>query len=267
MSGTATEAVYQLPPDILAGFDEYYQQVVTEDDEPMDNLFSEKQQRLFAQTLYASWTPPQGKKHSPEAKRPFLAAANVGLFFAKSQPPLVPDLLISLDVKPHPNWYAKEHRSYFVWEFGKNPEAVVEIVSNRVGGEAGRKLETYAEIGVPYYVIHDPQRYLSEEVLQVFVLRDGQYHLLEQPLLARLGLRLTLWDGVFEDHYDTWLRWCDAEGNLLQTGEEHAADERLARREAEERASEAEERATEAEERAVRLAAKLRELGLNPDEV
>ena len=168
MSGTATEAVYQLPPDILAGFAEYYQQVVTEDDEPMDNLFSEKQQRLLAQTLYASWTPPPGKKHPPDAKRPFLATANVGLFFAKSQLPLVPDLLISLDVKPHTDWFAKEHRSYFVWEFGKNPEAVVEIVSNRIGGEASRKLETYAEIGISYYVIYDPQRYLGEDVLQVF---------------------------------------------------------------------------------------------------
>lgn len=267
MSGTATETAYQPSPEILASFEEYYQQVVTEDDEPVDNLFSEKQQRLLAQTLYASWTPPPGKKQSPDERRLFLATANVGLFFAKSQPPLVPDLLISLDVKPHPDWRAKEHRSYFIWEFGKIPEAVVEIVSNRVGGEDSRKLETYAEIGVLYYVVYDSQRYLSDDVLRVFVLRDGEYQLLEQPLLARLGLRLTLWDGIFEDHYDTWLRWCDAQGNLLQTGEERAAEEAVARQEAEDRAANAEDRAASAEDRAARLAEKLRELGLDPEQV
>jgi len=280
MPGTITEIAYQPEPEVLSSLDDYYQQVVTEDDEPVDNLFSEKQQRLLAQSLYASWTPPPGKKQAPGAPRPFLAAANVGVFFAKAQPPLVPDLFVSLDAQPHPDWYAKEHRSYFVWEFGKVPEIVVEVVSNREGGELSRKLDGYAEIGVPYYVVYDPQRHLSEEVLQVFALRDGVYQELEQPSLARVGLRLARWDGVFEGHADTWLRWCDAQGRLLLTGEERAAEEAIARREAEERAAEAEERAAEAEERvaeegaarreaeerAARLAAKLRELGADPEQ-
>jgi len=280
MSGTMTEIAYQPEPEVLSSLDDYYQQVVTEDDEPVDNLFSEKQQRLLAQSLYASWTPPPGKKQAPGAARLFLAAANVGVFFAKARPPLVPDLFVSLDVQPHPDWYAKEHRSYFVWEFGKVPEIVVEVVSNREGGELSRKLDGYAEIGVPYYVVYDPQRHLSEEVLRVFALRDGVYQELEQPSLARVGLRLTRWDGVFEGHADTWLRWCDAQGRLLLTGEERAAEEATARREAEERAAEAEERAAEettarreaeeraaeAEDHATRLAAKLRELGVDPEQ-
>ncbi len=294
MSETITEIAYQPGPEVLASLDDYYQQVVTEDDEPVDNLFSEKQQRLLAQSLYASWTPPPGKKQAPGAARVFLAAANVGVFFAKARPPLVPDLFVSLDVQPHQDWYAKEHRSYFVWEFGKAPEVVVEVVSNREGGELDRKLDGYAEIGVPYYVVYDPQRHLGEEVLRIFALRDGVYQELEQRSLARVGLRLTLWDGVFEGHFDTWLRWCDAQGRLLLTGEERAAEEALARREAEDRAAEeavarreaegrAAEEATarreaegraaeealarrEAEDRAARLAAKLRELGVDPEQ-
>jgi Uma2 family endonuclease len=301
MSGTIAETTYQPEPSAQPNPSDaeewaaYYAQVVTEDDEPVDNLFSEKQQRLLAQTLYASWTPPPGKKQAPGEPRVFLAAANVGLFFAKPQPPLVPDLLVSLDVQPHQDWYAKEHRSYFIWEFGKRPEVVVEIVSNREGGELTRKLDAYAEVGVLYYVVYDPQRYLSEEVLQVFVLRDGEYQLLEQPYLRRVGLRLILWDGVFEGHADTWLRWCDAQGNLLLTGEERAAEEAEARRAAEARAAEeaearraAEARAAEETEarqaaearalqeaaaraqiagRATQLAAKLRELGIDPDQL
>ncbi len=280
LTETLTETGYQPGPEVLASLsDDYYQQVVTEDDEPVDNLFSEKQQRLLAQTLYASWTPPPGRKQVNGEPRPFLAAANVGVFFAKAQPPLVPDLFVSLDVRPHQDWYAKEHRSYFVWEFGKVPDVVVEIVSNRVGGEADRKLEGYAEIGVPYYVVYDPQRHLSETVLQVFALRDGVYEAQEHHDLPRLGLRLTLWDGIFEDHVDTWLRWCDAQGRLLLTGEERAAEEVLSRQEAEARAEDeaearrrAEARATNeaearrtAEARVARLAAQLRELGIEPE--
>src|SRR5262245_7410236 len=113
MSGTMTDTANLPEPSAQPSPDDwaaYYARVVTEDDEPVDNLFSKKQQRLLAQTLYAAWTPPPGKKQAPGQPRPFLAAANVGLFFAKSQPPLVPDLLVSLDVQPHQDWYAKEHR-------------------------------------------------------------------------------------------------------------------------------------------------------------
>ena len=120
--------------------------VVTEDDVPVDNIFSEKQQRLLTEPLYSSWDPG----------RLFLATANVGLFYAVRQPPLVPDMLLSLDVEIPGDWLAKEHRSYFLWEFGKAPEAVVEIVSNTEGGETTDKMLKYAQIGILYYVIHDP---------------------------------------------------------------------------------------------------------------
>ena len=32
--------------------------IVTEDDTPVDNVFSEKQQRLLTEALYASWSGP-----------------------------------------------------------------------------------------------------------------------------------------------------------------------------------------------------------------
>ena len=55
--------------------------VVTEDDTPVDNIFAEKQQRLLVEPLYSSWP-------GPGDGRPFLALANVGLFYAVRQPPL-----------------------------------------------------------------------------------------------------------------------------------------------------------------------------------
>jgi Uma2 family endonuclease len=57
---------------------------------------------------------------------------------------------VSLDVQVAEDWYAKRHRSYFVWEFGKAPELALEIVSNREGDELGRKRYLYARIEVLY---------------------------------------------------------------------------------------------------------------------
>ena len=49
--------------------------IVTEDDTPVDSLFAEKQQRLLTEPLYTSWP-------GPGEGRPFLAAANVGVFYS-----------------------------------------------------------------------------------------------------------------------------------------------------------------------------------------
>jgi hypothetical protein len=70
-----------LPPDIS--------HLVTEDDTPVDSLLSEKQQRLLVTCLYSSWAPGL----------PFLAAANVGLFYGLKLPAIVPDALLSLGVE------------------------------------------------------------------------------------------------------------------------------------------------------------------------
>lgn len=75
---------------------------------------------------------------------------------------------------------------------------------------------------------------------------------LETFWLEQVNLGLTLWEGVFEAKQDTWLRWCDQQGNILLTGAE--------------RASQAEQRASQAEQRAEQLAEQLRALGVYPEE-
>lgn len=209
--------------------------LVTEDDTPVDNLFSAKQQRLLTSSLYSSW---QGKA--------FLAEANVGIFHSTSAPPIVPDAFVSLDVQPPENWWEKKNRSYFVWKFGKPPEVVVEIVSNREGEELGNKLNLYAQIRVSYYIVHDPIQQLSDSPLRVYELRGMRYFETTETWLEQVGLGVTLWEGEFEGRQDTWLRWCDREGHILLTGDERAA---------------------KAEQRAQRLAEKLRSLGIDPDTI
>jgi hypothetical protein len=49
------------------------------------------------------------------------------------KPPVVPDTLLSLDVDFPEDLQLKHNRSYFVWEYGKVPELVIEVASNLEG--------------------------------------------------------------------------------------------------------------------------------------
>ena len=216
--------------------------LVTEDDKPVDSVFSEKQMRLLTHVLHASWKP----------ERDFVAFANVGLFPRAENPAIVPDVMLSLDVALPGDPTEHGNRSYMVWRYGKPPDLVVEIVSNREGGEL-EKAGTYARVGVGYYVVFDPEGWLGTRVLRAFVLHGrGYVDLLECSWIEELGLGLVLWEGPFEGWTRTWLRWCDRQGVPLPTAEELAEAERGARA-----------RAEAAEARADRLLARLRELGLD----
>jgi hypothetical protein len=219
-------------------------QLAIEDDMPVDNFQSEKQQRLLVEPLYSSWSPGSS----------FIAAANVGVFYALKHDPIVPDAFLSLNVQMPADWSQKQNRSYFVWEFGKLPEVCVEIVSNRKGHELDSKKDDYARIGVAYYVVFDPLKQLqgvdelNGSLLTAWELTGKKYvQLRPAPIwLESVGLGFTLWQGTFEDQSGTWLRWCDVDGQVIPTGAE---------------------RAEGAESKAQRLAERLRSLGINPDEV
>ncbi|QLE39622.1 hypothetical protein FD723_03370 [Nostoc sp. C052] len=47
--------------------------LVTEDDEPLDNLPSEKQQRLLTETLYSSWNGASNAQKPSRKKKPAVA--------------------------------------------------------------------------------------------------------------------------------------------------------------------------------------------------
>ncbi len=242
----AAKTVPQLPPECLPNYD----LMVTEDDTPVDSLFCERQAKLLTDVIYCSWP-------GPGDERPFLCMSNVGLFFAVRQPPVVPDFLLSLDVAPPDNPWPKENRSYFVWNYGKFPDLVLEFVSNTEGGEGDIKLRMYAKMGIPYYVIFDPLNQLRGGVLRVLNLRQGAYVPVAADWLPDLRLGLTLWNGEYAGVQGEWLRWCDDSGRLLPTAEERADQEQ-------QRADQEQQRADSAEHRATALAAQLRALGVDP---
>lgn len=192
--------------------------IQTEDGAPVDGVFSEKQMRLLTGTLYSSW----------KTDKTFVALANVGLFYATDTAPIVPDVLLSINVRMPENLFPKINRSYFVWKYGKPPEVVIEIVSNRDGGEDTRKLDIYSDIRVSNYVIYDPERHLSDEPLRLFQLLQDR--LIPCPALPcsfpSIGLGLTIWNGQFEYTDSLWLRWTTLDGLLIPTGEELALQEK-----------------------------------------
>ena len=220
--------------------------LITEDDEPVDNLFSETQQRLLTEPLYSSWAEP-GKE------RTFLAAANIGIFYLARNPGIVPDVLLSLNVEVPEGFWSQENRSYFLWEYGKPPDVVIEIVSKTVRNEDTEKKAIYARMRVGYYIIFDPNSYLMAEPLTIYRWNDFRYDAQVSGQFPSLGLGLTLWEGEYEGKRDRWLRWVNAEGNLILTGKERAEQEH--------------QRAEHESQRAERLAERLRQLGQNPHEI
>jgi Uma2 family endonuclease len=266
-----------VPPEAMPQVDH----LITEDDTPVDNIFSEKQQRLLTEPLYTSWV------QMGEKTRPFVAFANVGLFYTPRNPALVPDVLLSMDVALPDDIWTKGKRSYFVWEYGKSPDMVIEIVSDTRGGEDSRKLEEYARMGIWYYVAFDPQEHLKQGKLRIYELTvAGGYVPREQRWFERIGLGLTLWQGTYENREDEWLRWCDHEGQLIPTGKEkssqehqraeqehqraeqeqqRAEQERLRAEQEKQRAEQEHQRAELEYKRADRMAKKLRELGIDPE--
>ncbi|MBW4432583.1 MAG: Uma2 family endonuclease [Pelatocladus maniniholoensis HA4357-MV3] len=229
---------------LLINNDGYYvpdaSQLVTEDDMPVDNFASAKQQRLLVTSVYSSLQ-----------NQTFLAEANVGIYHTDGQPPIVPDVFLSLDVQVAANWWEKQNRCYMLWKFGKPPEVVIEIVSNKEGDELGSKLKTYEHMRASYYVVYDPTQQLSEQALRVYEIRGRRYFETSETWLEQVGLGLTLWQGKFEGRQDVWLRWCYQDGTVLLTGDERAEKERLEKE--------------QALQHVQMLAEKLRSLGVDPE--
>ena len=194
--------------------------LITEDDTPVDNFPSAKQQRLLISSLYSS------------QQQPFLAEANVGIYHTDGEPAIVPDVFISFDVQTPPDWWKKQNRCYMVWKFGKSPELVMEIVSNTEGEELTKKLKIYERMKVNYYLVYDPNQQLGEEKLTIYQLGGRNYFKTNETWLTDINLGVTFWEGEFEGRTDTWLRWCDQNGTVIATGDERAESEKLEKEEA-----------------------------------
>lgn len=213
----------------------------------------------------------------------FLIGQDSGIYWRLTEPLLdgaiAPDWFYVPDVSPILK--GKMRRSYVLWEEAIAPLIVMEFISETAGGERDRtpiegKFWIYEKaIRAPFYVSYDG----SKGLVDVYHLIEGKF----QPIppnerkhfpIPALGIELGIWRGEYQKIKLPWLRVWDAQGNLLPTPEERAEREaqraeqeaQRAEREAQ-RAKQEAQRATQEAQRAARLTAKLRELGIDPDEV
>ncbi len=184
------------------------------------------------------------------------------------------DLNLYYDAR-HPRWYKRPdwflvlgvisgtqqsdlRLSYVTWQEGVDPFLVVELLSP--GTEAEDLGQTLREVNqpptkwhvyeqilrIPYYAVFD--RY----TMQFRLFRLVATHYEELPLddrrywFAELQLGLGVWSGRYSGVEGQWLRWYDGAGHWLATAVERAEQEA---------------------QRADRLAARLRSLGIDPDQI
>ncbi|MGF1493282.1 MAG: Uma2 family endonuclease [Microcoleaceae cyanobacterium] len=167
-------------------------------------------------------------------------------------------------------------RSYVLWQEYVAPLIVLEFVSGNGSEERDRtppasllngdgkvgKFWVYEQaVRVPYYGIYE----VKKAEIEVYHLVEDHYELLaanerDHYPIPQMNIELGIWQGQYKNMDLPWLRWWDNQGNLLLTGEERAE---LAESQLEQQRQQA---ATE-RQRAERLAERLRELGINPDEI
>jgi Uma2 family endonuclease len=171
-----------------------------------------------------------------------------------------------------------ERKSWVVWEEGKAPDVIIELLSESTATQDKTiKKDIYQnQMRVPEYFWYDP---FNPEDWAGFRLLGGVYQPLNREednryVCQTLQLSLILWHGNYEGVTTTWLRWADLEGNLLPTGRELANQAQQEAQQAQQEAQQAQQEAQQAQQEAQqvqeknsRLAAKLREMGIDPDTV
>ena len=174
-------------------------------------------------------------------------SGNLFIYYEQGNPKAVvaPDVFVVLGVDK------KKRFSYKTWEEqDKMPNFILEITSKSTASQdRGIKKGLYAYLGVKEYFQYDPTADYLRPCLQGFRLMEGNY----LPILGQLhGDRLS----IHSETLGLELR-LEADGEMRfynpKTGEKLLST------------GEMEQARVQAEQRADKLAAKLRELGLDPD--
>lgn len=119
---------------------------------------------------------------------------NIFLYYEKGNPDAkrAPDVMVVKGAQPR----AEERTSYFLWEEGVAPSAVIELTSMKTAEEdVGPKLKLYERLGVGEYFLFDPLLHLLDVPLTGFRLVSGKYQPIQpEPdgslISQELGLRL-----------------------------------------------------------------------------
>lgn len=186
--------------------------------------------------------------------------SNQFLYYSEGLPNarVAPDVMVIFDVEPG------GRDNYKVWEEGQVPAIIFEMTSKgtRSQDEIFKKT-LYAQIGVSEYWLFDPKAEWLEMPLQGYRLEGDEYEPITDGRSDVLGLRVE-YEGPLIGFYRE-----DTGERLLIPSELAVALKReaVARQRAEQEAAQERAMAERERERADRLAERLRELGVDPDQV
>jgi hypothetical protein len=191
-----------------------------------------------------------------------------------------PDWMYARPVHPWSHSYPR--RSYTPHTEGTVPFVVMEFLSATYGEEysvehkekIGKWFFYEQVIEVPRYVIFRPHT----GIVEVYALESGRYENQnpddnERYLIPGLDLFLGVWQGTREGRTGYWLRWWNAEGELLLWPEERAENERQRAEDERQRADReqqdkelAQTLLEQEKQRNQELLAQLAALGIDPEE-
>ena len=183
------------------------------------------------------------------------------------KPTIVPDGFLALGVIRRKEKLGR--RSYVLAEEQNIvPIFALEYLSRTYGGEYDEKLKIYAKLGVLYYVVYNPENRRKHQKLELYELQGKTYQQSRRSppfWLPKLGLGIGVNQGILSGIPMEWLSWFDHEGTPYPLTEEALERERQRAERQYRRAEREWQRAEREQQRAELLAAKLRELGIDPD--
>ena len=227
-----------------------------DDGEPMETQRHKVQMDLLIDTMEV-WLAQRDDGYTSGNMFVYYSLAQV-----KNQDFKGPDFFVTLGVPKG------ERLSWVCWEEGKTPDVVIELLSPSTRTyDKGEKRAIYQnQLHVPEYYWFDP---FNPEDWAGFELQGGAYQPLSindqgQLVSQILQLGLVRWQGTYKGVTATWLRWAHLDGALVPTAEEKAWHQA---QQAQQQAEQAQHQAEQERQRAEKLAAHLRSLGIEPDDL
>ena len=181
--------------------------------------------------LTDSLEPLLQKKH-PDGQ--YAIGQDSGIYWRITEPPEkgaeAPDWFYVPNVPPTLN--GETRRSYVLWQEFIAPLIILEFVSGNGKEERDKtpwtgKFFIYEQVIRPaFYGIYE----VKSARVEVYRFVANQFELLHPNdrghyAIDALGVELGIWQGRYQNLELPWLRWWDAEGNLLLTGAERAERE------------------------------------------
>ena len=160
-----------------------------------------------------------------------------------------------------------ERLSWVVWEEGKPPDVVIELLSESTANndKNQKKLIYQNQMRVSEYFWYDP---FNPNDFAGFDLNSGAYQQIalneKNQLVSKvLDLALVRWEGNYRGVDATWLRWATLDGDLFPTSQEMVGIAQQRADEIEQIAEQEKQRAEQEKQRAEQAELQLRQVAIN----